>query len=565
MSQVHYELFVRRKVGAQWTLEIATENRAQALQAAEDILTQNRAVAARVTKETLDPSTGEYKSISIFTKGLVDGGKPKKEVEDRDPLCVQPADLYTAHARDRIGRLLEGWLARHRATPFELLHRPDLVEKLEASGTDLQHALQKIAIPEAEARGQSVHEVMRHFHGLVERTISNLMKAFKKGSLPDLDKEGFAKAAQRLVADPDRAFLLGAGVAASIAPASTWSDKIARLLDLADAAPEEPRARVAALQAIETPLAEIIGSRAGMADLLDTKDDLGSTLAAMTRLTGGTAVEALIRIESSVRACMPELSGTARRLGVWLAGDQFPSVRKAIADRVLAELNGVRRLKPNDAEAEIEFLRALAMSLTAAAGRILQAEDIQVAFTTRSKTLLNGDFIDSLLGRDRSAHEEIKMLIRLAENVMGAVNKRNASRWLNANISAMRFEKEMRQGPDSPVAKLNHLAVLQRSLTRSGLVREDYEPLCAKLGEIGALIEADTRLLTMLVRAPAPLPHRLQLLAKLAMGEAGPTGPVAERARFEALKLARDPSSREQLASSPQTMDLIKSLLAKAA
>ncbi|AZS22958.1 MULTISPECIES: hypothetical protein [unclassified Caulobacter] len=565
MSQVHYELFVRRKVGAQWTLEIATENRAQALQAAEDVLTQNRAVAARVTKETLDPSTGEYKSISIFTKGLVDGGKPKKEVEDRDPLCVQPADLYTAHARDRIGRLLEGWLARHRATPFELLHRPDLVEKLEASGTDLQHALQKIAIPEAEARGQSVHEVMRHFHGLVERTIANLMKAFKKGSLPDLDKEGFAKAAQRLVADPDRAFLLGAGVAASIAPASTWSDKIARLLDLADAAPEEARARVAALQAIETPLAEIIGSRAGMADLLDTKDDLGSTLAAMTRLTGGTAVEALIRIESSVQACMPELSGTARRLGAWLAGDHFPSVRKAIADRVLAELNGVRRLKPNDAEAEIEFLRALAMSLTAAAGRILQAEDIQVAFTTRSKTLLNGDFIDSLLGRDRSAHEEIKMLIRLAENVMGAVNKRNASRWLNANISAMRFEKEMRQGPDSPVAKLSHLAILQRSLTRSGLVREDYEPLCAKLGEIGALIEADTRLLTMLVRAPAPLPHRLQLLAKLAMGEAGPTGPVAEKARFEALKLAKDPNSREQLANSPQTMDLIKSLLAKAA
>lgn len=565
MSQVHYELFVRRKVGAQWTLEIATENRAQALQAAEDVLTQNRAVAARVTKETLDPSTGEYKSISIFTKGLVDGGKPKKEVEDRDPLCVQPADLYTAHARDRIGRLLEGWLARHRATPFELLHRPDLVEKLEASGTDLQHALQKIAIPEAEARGQSVHEVMRHFHGLVERTIANLMKAFKKGSLPDLDKEGFAKAAQRLVADPDRAFLLGAGVAASIAPASTWSDKIARLLDLADAAPDEPRARVAALQAIEIPLAEIIGSRAGMADLLDTKDDLGSTLAAMTRLTGGTAVEALIRIEPSVRACMPDLSGTARRLGVWLAGDHFPSVRKAIADRVLAELNGVRRLKPNDAEAEIEFLRALAMSLTAAAGRILQAEDIQVAFTTRSKTLLNGDFIDSLLGRDRSAHEEIKMLIRLAENVMGAVNKRNASRWLNANISAMRFEKEIRQGPDSPVAKLSHLAILQRSLTRSGLVREDYEPLCAKLGEIGALIEADTRLLTMLVRAPAPLPHRLQLLAKLAMGEAGPTGPVAEKARFEALKLAKDPSSREQLANSPQTMDLIKSLLSKAA
>ncbi|MDR6627609.1 hypothetical protein [Caulobacter segnis] len=566
MSQIHYELFVRRKVGAQWTLEIATENRAHAIQTAEDVLEQSRAVAVRVSKETLNPSTGEYKSIAIFTKGLVDGGKPKKEEEERDPLCVQPADLYTAHARDRIGRLLEGWLTRHKATPFELLHRPDLVEKLEASGTDLQHALQKIAIPEAEARGVSVHEIIRHFQGLVERTIGNLSKAFKKGALPDLDKEGFAKAAERLVADPDRAFLLGAGVAASIAPAVNWSEKIARLLDLADAAPSEPRARAAALSAIEQPLAEIIGSRAGMADLLDTtKGDLGQTLAAMTRLTGGAAVEALIRIESSVRACMPELSGTARRLSDWLSGDDFPTVRKAIAERVLTELNGVRRLKPGDAESEIEYLRALAMSLTAAAGRILQAEDIQAAFTTRSKTLLNGEFIDSLLGRDRSSYEEIKILIRLAENVMGAVNKRNAARWLNGNISAMRFEKEMRQGPDSPVAKLGQLAGLQRQLTRSGLVREDYEPLCAKLGEIGAQIEGDTRLLTMLVRAPAPLPHRLTLLAKLAMGESGPTGPVADKARFEALKLARGPGAREELADSPQTMDLIKSLVGKAA
>lgn len=565
MSQVHYELFVRRKVGAQWTLEIATESRAHALQTAEDVLEQGRAVAVRVSKETLDPSSGEYKSIAIFTKGMVDGGKPKKEQEERDPLCIQPADLYTAHARDRIGRLLESWLHRHRATPFELLHRPDLVEQLEASGTDLQHALQKIAIPEAEARGVTVHEIIRHFQGLVERTIGNLTKAFKKGALPDLDKEGFAKAAERLVADPDRAFLLGAGVAASIAPATNWSDKISRLLDLADAAPTEPRARAAALAAIEQPLAEIIGSRAGMADLLEGKDDLGSTLAAMTRLTGGAAVEALIRIEASVRACLPELSGVARRLSEWLGGDDFPTVRKAIAERVLTELNGVRRLKPGDAEAEIEYLRALAMSLTAAAGRILQAEDIQAAFTTRSKTLLNGDFIEALLGRDRSSYEEVKILIRLAENVMGAVNKRNASRWLNANISAMRFEKELRQGPDSPVAKLSQLAGLQRSLTRSGLVREDYEPLCAKLGDIGALIEGDSRLLAMLVRAPAPLPHRLNLLVKLAMGEAGPTGPVADKARVEALKLARGPGVREQLADSPQTLDLIKTLVGKAA
>ncbi|WP_419319687.1 hypothetical protein ACN2C7_02700 [Caulobacter sp. ErkDOM-E] len=564
MSDVHYELFVRRKAGAQWVLEMATEVRTAALQNAEECLTSGRAVAVRVSKETLDRESGEYRSIAIFTKGMVDGGKPKKEVEDLDPLCVQPADLYTAHARDRIGRLLEGWLARHNATPFELLHRPDLVEKLEASGTDLQHALQKIAIPEAEARGMSVHELIRTFQGLVERSVANLMKAFKKGQLPDLDKEGFAKAATRLATDPDRAFLLGAGVAASIAPGVSWSDKIARLLDLADAAPTEPGPRALALHAIEQPLAEIIGSRAGMADLLGTANDLGSTLAAMTRLTGGAQVEALIRMQAQVRACMPELSGTAKRLSEWLSGDHFAPVRASIAKRVLAELNGVRRLKPTDAEAEIEFLRALAMSLTAAAGRILPPEDIQAAFTVRSKTLLNGEFIEALLGRDRSAREEVVILIRLAENVMGAVNKRQAARWLSANITALRFEKELRQGPDSPASKLAALAGLQKTVTRSGLVREDYEPLCNKLGELGSQVEIDSRLLAMLVRAPAPLAHRLALLVKLATGEAGPTGPVADRAKMEAFKLARDPAAREELAASPATMDLLRGLMQSA-
>lgn len=561
-DQVHYELFVRRKPGAQWTLDMATEIRTHALQTAEDALNEGRAIAVRVSKETLDPETREYKSISIFTKGQVDGGKPKKVREDLEPLCVQPADLYTAHARDRIGRILEAWLERHNATPFELLHRPDLVEKLEASGTDLQHALQKIAIPEAEARGLSVHELIRTFQGLVERTVANLMKAFKKGALPDLDKEGFARAAERLAIDPDRAFLLGAGVAASIAPGKNWAEKIARLLDLADAAPAEPKARAAALAAIETPLAEIIGSKAGMADLLAADEiDLGTTLAAMTRLTGGAQVEGLIRIEAGVRNCMPELNGAAKRLCGWLMGDDFPAVRMSIAQRVLKELNGVRRLKPADAEQEIEYLRALAMSLTAAAGRILPPEDITSAFTTRSKTLLNGEFIEALLGRERSSREEVQMLIRLAENVMGAVNKRMAARWLSANVLALRFERELRQGPDSPAAKLAALAALQKSLVRSGLVVEDYEPLCARLGEVGGMIEADARLVAMLVRAPAPLPQKLSVLIKLAMGEAGPTGPVADKAKAEAMKLARAPEAREELAASPETMDLLKGMV----
>ena len=68
----------------------------------------------------------------------------------------------------------------------------------------------------------------------------------------------------------------------------------------------------------------------------------------------------------------------------------------------------------------------------------------------------------------------------------------------------------------------------------------------------------------MLVRAPAPLTHRLALLVKLATGEAGPTGPVADRAKMEAFKLARAPEAREELAASPATKELLKGLMQNA-
>lgn len=563
MSQalVHYELFVRRQPASDWKLELATEDRARALKTAEEAMAEGRVAAVRVTKETLDEETREFRSVTLLTKGAVEKVKPRRAREDSGPPCVSPSDLYTVHARDRIGRLLEGWLARQKATPFELLHRPDLVEKLEASGTELQHAIQKIAIPEAQDRGVGVHEIIRTFQQLAERAIERLIRDHRKGALPNLDKEGFAAAAERLATAPERSYLLGAGVAAAISRARTWGEKVGLLLDLADAAPETPAARAAALQVIEQPLAEILGSRAGLAELLGAELDLGGQLAAMTRLVGADAVEMLIGVEPSVARAMPPLNGPAARLSNWLGGPHFETCRVAIAQRVLRELNGPRRLKPGAAEAEIELLRALAMALTAAGGRILSLDDIHSAFSARSKMLVASDFVEALLGGERGAREEVEVLIRLAENVTGAANKRQAARYLAANLSALRFEKELRGGADSPTAKLAVLAGLQKSITRIGLIAEDAGPLQAKIGDVGGLVEADSKLVAMVARASAPLLHRLTLLLRMAVGEAAPRGPVADRAKAEALRLVRAPELRAELAKSPDAFEKVRGLM----
>src|SRR5665213_775552 len=405
-AQVHFEVFARRQHGSSWSLQLATEDRTRAIESAEELLAEQRAISVRVTKETLDEETREFKTVTILTKGEPDRGKVRKPRDGLEPLCVSPHDLYTLHARDRIGRLLEGWLARSRATPFELLHRPDLIEKLEATGLELQHAIQKVAIPEAQARG-----------------------------------------------------------------------KVNRLLDLADQAPREPAARALAFQVLDTPLTEILGARAGIMELLGVHLDLGGALAAMTRLAAADAVDALISIEPAVAKVMPQLQGPAARLANWLDGPYFENVRTAIAHRVLKELTGPKRLRPNDAEGEIVMLRALAMALTTAVGRILTYDEVQEAFINRSRTLVRADFVEAFLGHDRSPLGEVEALLWLSENVTGGANKRQASRWVQANVSALRFETDLRAGPDSAATKLAALAELQRSVFRCGFVTEEAGPI----------------------------------------------------------------------------------------
>jgi hypothetical protein len=560
-AQVHYEVFVCRRPGGDWTLEMATEDREAAVKTAQARVSEGKALAVRVTKEVLDPETRAFRSSVVLNIGDAGKAPVKKKAEKLEPLCVSPQDLYSMHARDRIGRLLEGWLERNRATPFELLHSAALAERLEASGTDLQHALQKIAVPEAQERGFSVHELIRTYQALVERTIERLLKSHRKGVFPDFTKESFAAAAERLAREPERLYLMGAGIAGAMAPARTWTDKVSLLLNLADSAPVAGPPRGLSLQAIEQPLAEILGSKVGLEEFLGRDLDLGGTLAAMTRLAAADAVDPLIRADRSVAKVMPELSPAAQRLAAWLAADEFESVRAALARRVLRELNGPRRLRPDDAAGEIDILRGLAMALAAASGRILPIDDVQAAFAARSEALVTSDFVENFLGDERSARQEAEALIWLVENVIGAANKRRAGRYLAGVVSALRFEKELRYGPDSPVSRLSALAKLYRDVARCGLAAEDYRTIQQKFGELGGQIEADAKLVAAVARAPGPALHRLTLLLRLASGEQAPLGPAADRARAEALKLVRLDETRAELAKAPEQMGQVRDLL----
>ena len=561
-DRIHFEVFAQRAGGASFSLQFATEMRERALETAEELIDNGRFTAVRVTKETLDPDSGEFKSITIFNKGSAAKARSKVELMEQAPLCVSPSDLYTIHARDRIARLMQDWLNRQRATPFELLHRADLIEKLEASGVELQHAIQKIAVPEAQATGASVHEIMRRFHDLIQRAIDRVLSDAKKGQFPKLTQNDFAATCERLLEHPDRFYLLGAGVAVYVAPAKDWGEKVGLLLDLADAAPRAGPARGLALQVIEQPLGEILRSRVGLADLLGRDLDFGASMGALTRLAAADTVDLVSTVDANVARLIPPLSGAPERLGRWLTGSGFEGVRLALNQRILQELGARRRLRPSDAHGEIEILRALAVALTSAAGKLLPLDDVREAFAERSKMLVASEFVDALLRESDSPIQEAHDLIWLLENVTGAGNKRAALRWLMATITSLRFETEaLSAAASSPGGLLMQIAEIYRDTARAAGETAGLREVLQRLSDLGGRIEAENKMVALVTKSTAPPMQKLTMLLKMATGETAPPGPAAERAKALALKLAADPDVRSGLSQEAETLKRLRQVV----
>lgn len=559
---VHYEVFIRKTAPAPWALLMATESRAQAIETAEDILGDNRAVAVRVTKETLDSETMQFSSLTVLTKGAPEV-RQKRVVPDDEvgPRCSGVQDVYAPHARDLIGRVLEDWLIRRGVTAFELLHRPDLAEVLEASGVELQHAVQKVAVPESQAVGQPVHELIRHYQKLADAVIERLVSAGRAQKFPALEGRSLADLAHRLTGTADRAFVMGGVVSAQLRGLKTPRARLDRLMDLADAAPLEGPPRAIVMVAIEQILCEMMAQRTSLSDILGPSLDQGASLAAVVRMVAPLEIEALVARDHRLRLLIPTIEGPARRLGERLQGGEYPLLSAVLARMVLRELRSPRRLRPADPEGEIDILRALAMTLTATAGRLLTLEEVQDAFTERSKSLVTADFVAAFVKSCQTVMCEAEHLMRLCENVTGATNKRSAARWLHACLSSLRFETEMRRSELPPGQVLAQLASLQRAAAKVELSPSDEAQICEALGKVGGAVEGGARLIDQMLRAPAPVPQKLQVLLRLAAGETGPSGPVGARARAEALKLLRHPKVRAELGSTPAALEPIRGLM----
>src|SRR6185312_17361762 len=92
---------------------------------------------------------------------------------------------YSYHARATMSRLLIDYLSRNKITVTELLHRADMLEKLEATGTLYQHAIQKVAVAQAATSGQPVQQIIKSLNELAEKAIQKVYRDDRAGAFAE--------------------------------------------------------------------------------------------------------------------------------------------------------------------------------------------------------------------------------------------------------------------------------------------------------------------------------------------------------------------------------------------
>ncbi len=507
-QSVHYEIFSRQGSKGGWQMVDVRTERESALNLASALMGEERATGVKVVKETYNDETGDYLTLKIFETGHnhVKTVPAQEDVPHALP-CFKPDDLYSYHARATITRLITEFLSRNKITITELSHRADMLEKLEATGTLLQHAIQKVAVAQAASTTTPVAQIIKSLNELTTKGFNKVYRDERKKYFRTVPVSGFGALAQELVGEADGAYQFNGAIAKYLRDAKGWDEKVFRLIALMNEAPAEGPARTLMLASVDTIIAEILAGSAALHELIGAKADLGEALMSLVQLFLGAAPET-----GSESAGL--ISLTTR-----FAADELPESRTAIANRIMAEFKSAKRLCPSSLEEEFKSLRRIANRLVLGIGKYLSHERLIGAFTLRSKRLVTHETLGEHMANAATPDEKVERLLFVEENIIGAENKRLLATFVIPIITASNFEHHFTHSKMPVLARLQKLASLQARVRRSGFQENQRQEMSELLDKLACVVEARAKLFESIeAKSPSHVEKAITILKLCSSG-----------------------------------------------
>ena len=517
-QQIHYEIF--RRVGAKggWTLHDVANKRDSAIAIAQQLMADDKATGVKVVKETYNEDTGDYLTLKIFEEGhnQVKVDVAAEDVPHALP-CFKPDDLYSYHARSTMARLLGEYLARQKLTVTELIHRADALEKLEATGTVYQHAIQKIAVAQAASTTTPVQKIVKSMDELATKAMQRVYRDESKNYFPQAEAGKFLPLARKIDNETDKSYLLNGAIARYLADAKSWDEKMLRLLAILKEASDKSAEAALLLSAVDSIAAEILNGSAALHELIGTSENLGAALFVLVHLFLGQKMEGA---KSGIATVTQQF-----------AADELPESRTAVANRILAELKSVKRLCPASLVDELKTLRAIANKLVMGQGKYLSHEDLIAAFTLRSRRLVTHESIGEHLREAETPDAKIERLLLVEENIIGAENKRQLAASIIPIITSAAYEQHFLFAKTPVLARLQKLAELQARVRRSGFQELQRVELSEALDKTACEVESRAKFLEAIEAKPIGHVEKAVGILRLVTGNVFTEGNLAAKAR----------------------------------
>lgn len=552
-GDVHFEVFFKKHPKASWVLVEALKERSDAITLADKLVAKMPRGSARVARETWNDASGTFATVTIHEVGEERFANPKEKTGEAKLPCVTPEDLAGPAARDTMRRVLAQWLERQEVCPLELMYRPDLIEVLDACESDLQHAIQKVAVARAQNSDASVHAYVRLLTELVEKGIEKSRKEARRKP-QDPKNASFSELTARIYAEGSAEQRLRRAIAERLADAPGMARKAEMLLDFHDDLPEEPEARAFAAREADAFLAEMLSFDRALTQIMGQSRDLGAHVERLTSVFAGTQTH-----DSMMRA--PE---GAKRLASKFAQKQLPESHGEIARRVLDALRQPKRFKPDDVLAEIKLARTLAQRLIAASGEHLNPEALVEAFTVRSARLLSPETVEEALKDAASPPEQIERLLAMEDNLVGEQNKIKLASYVRARLKTPACESWFKSGPGQPFERLAKLAALQKRAFKGTFPEEaKFETLDA-FDALGMVIIHENMLFERIMKSGLPVLDKASGILRLAAQGILPMGRCQQDAQARAMRLLASEMGREEARApdGPAKLQALQSLLA---
>lgn len=551
-GDIHFEVFVKKHRKASWSLVEALPGRDAALALAHKLKTSLPDGSVRVVREVWNAQESAFRGGPIFEVGPERFAEDKSAEIDASLPCVTPSDFFGAAARDTIRRVLSGWLERRQICPLELLSRPELIEDLDGSETDLQHAIQKVAIARAQSSGAPVQAFMKQLNALIERAAADARReAATAKALPEA--RTFAELTEKILDEGGPERRMRRAIAERLADAPDLKTKTARILDMLDGLPAKPEARRFALAQADAFLAEFLTFDPAMNAITGIGDDTGVIVERLTSLYEGRADHA-------------DLAGAptpARRMAARFAAGDLPDSRGEIASRILSHLRSPKRLRPHSVMAEIELSRQLAQRLIRVSGPDLHPTALVEAFTSRSARLLSPEAVSEALEGAEGVPELLERLFAMEDNIVGEANKKKLAGYVRARLTTHATQAWFVRGPGQSLERLSRLTRLQARALKAAFPAADKAELADAFDALGLQTLDETKILSRIETSDQPALDRSVALLKLAASGLLPEGRCRQDAQSRAMRLLASQMGRQESAQPDASAKLsaIKSLL----